>query len=202
MIVRKKECLRQNIRKLNWKLQKSVGQVEWVMGLFLLLFLGILLSTLLQMQSYRATSLYLEDALAASNLASAVISVEEYGISHTILIENPLEAYNRYCTAVSGNLNLNEQWEGTNGALISGKVKIEKYIIYNVRDNTVTVHSMDAGGQLTTWQGSLGTVKAPNDIMITSTSVYSELSFPVEGIMGINAYAHKGKLVDIVSQYG
>lgn len=202
MIVQKKECLQQNIRMLNWKLQKSAGQVEWVMGLFLLLFLGILLATLLQMQSYRATSLYLEDALAASNLASAVISVEEYGVSHTILIENPQEAYTRYCTAVLGNLNLNEQWEGTNEGLISGKVKVEKYIIYNVQDNTVTVHSIDAGGQLTSCQGSLGNVKAPNDIVITSTSVYSELSFPVKGILGVNVNAHKGKLVDIVSQNG
>ncbi len=76
----KKGFLRQSIKKT------EEGQLEWITGLFFLLILGILLCGTLQLDVFRASAVYLEDALAASNLASAVIDVEEYGISHTILI--------------------------------------------------------------------------------------------------------------------
>lgn len=49
------------------------GQVSWVLGLFLILFLAILLYMQLQLAMYKASARYLEDALALSNLASAVI---------------------------------------------------------------------------------------------------------------------------------
>ncbi len=189
MLLWKKEFLR----------QKTKGQINGIAGLFFLLFLGILLATGLQVDAYRAASFYLEDALAASNLASALIDLEEYGISNAIIIENPMQAYERYCSALKGNLQLNEHWEGINKTLISGKVTVENFTVYNVQEDVVTVYSRDAAGQMNTWQGMLGTVKAPNDVLIESTSVYSEISFPVEGILGVNVEAHKGKLVDIVS---
>ena len=47
------------------------GQVSWVLGLFLILFLAILLYMQLQLAMYKASARYLEDALALSNLASA-----------------------------------------------------------------------------------------------------------------------------------
>ena len=51
------------------------GQVSWVLGLFLILFLAILLYMQLQLAMYKASARYLEDALALSNLASAVIDI-------------------------------------------------------------------------------------------------------------------------------
>ena len=54
------------------QLSTESGQIGWSMGLWLLLFLGVLLSTCLQVDVYKATARYLEDALAASNLAAAV----------------------------------------------------------------------------------------------------------------------------------
>lgn len=179
--------------------QKTKGQLDGITGLFFLLFLGILLGTGLQVDAYRAASFYLEDALAASNLASALIDLEEYGISNAIIIENPGQAYERYCSALKGNLQLNEQWEGNNKTLISGAVTVENFTVYNVQDEVVTVYSRNAAGQINIWQGILGTVKAPNEVLIESTSIYSEISFPVEGILGVSVQAHKGKLVDIVS---
>ena len=44
------------------------GQVSWVLGLFLILFLAILLYMQLQLAMYKASARYLEDALALSNL--------------------------------------------------------------------------------------------------------------------------------------
>ena len=50
-------------------LRRERGQIEWISGLFFLLFLGILLCFFLQISVYRASALYLEDALAATRAA-------------------------------------------------------------------------------------------------------------------------------------
>ena len=185
-------------RKTEKRYAKEDGQIAWVTGLFFLLFLGILLCTCLQVSAYRVSSFYLEDALAASNLASAVIDLEEYGRTHAITVAEPHAAYARFCEAVCGNLQLNEEWECSNKVLLSGKVSVEKYIIYNVKDDMVTVYEVSSSG-VYQWQGMLGSVAAPNGTYIESTSIYSELSFPVNSLFGVTVNAHKGQLVDIVS---
>ena len=181
------------------RLTRKSGQIEWVTGLFLVLFLAVLLSAQLQLDAYRAASLYLEDALAASNLASAVINLEEYGISHRIEIDDPVKAYERYLAALKLNLQLDENWEGSNKALISGKVEVTDYIVYNVDENIVTVYQVRANRQVEEWQGTLGSVKAPDGTVIESTGVYSRIKFPIEGFLGVTVEAEKGKLADIVA---
>ncbi len=169
-------------------------------GVFFLLFLGILLCAYLQLEIYQSSAQYLEDALAASNLASAVIDVEEYGISHRIRIGDVYEAYERYRTAVMGNLNLNGQWENENVQLISGPVRVVEYTVYNVNGDRVEIFSFDEAGGLTERQEQLGLARASNGQLIENTGIYSEITYPVEGMFGIAAEAHKGKLVDIVAE--
>lgn len=175
------------------------GKAEWVAGLFMTLFLAILLCAELQIESYRASSLYLEDALAASNLASAIIDVEEYGISGQLQIADPQEAYALYKEALKENLGLDADWKCANKNLISGAVRVEQYIVYNVEKDKVFVYAFDMDGEMGQSMGILGELRAPNGILIESTGVYSELSFPVEGFLGVTAWAHKGKLADIKS---
>lgn len=198
MIFQNIECLRLKIRIAEILKKREKGQMQCVMGMFSLLFLAVVLYTQLQIESYKASSLYLEDALATSNLASAVIDLEEFGISHTIQVKEPLRAYELYCEAVKENLQLNHNWEGTNESLLSGRVTIEDYVVYNVKENLVTAYRVTGDGQTQEWQGTLGSVKAPNDIVIEATSIYSEIMFPVEGFMGTVVQARKGKLVDVV----
>ncbi len=71
------------------------GQASWVLGLFLILFLAILLCMQLQVALYRESAMYMEDALALSNLASAVIDIEEYGITQKVLITDLVEIWQR-----------------------------------------------------------------------------------------------------------
>lgn len=175
------------------------GQAEWAAGLFMILFLAILLCGELQIEAYRASSQYLEDALAASNLASAVIDVEEYGISGLLQIKDPAQAFELYQEALKENLGLDEGWQCSNKGLISGSVKVKQYIVYNVRGKQVSVHALTMDGEMEDSAGILGELRAPNGILIESTGIYSEISFPVEGFLGVSAQAHKGKLVDIKS---
>lgn len=181
-------------------LYKSQGSIEWVTGIFFLFFMAVLLCAEFQREVYRSANLYLEDALAASNLASAVIDIEEYGISHKVQISNPTKAFERYQSAVKENLQLNDSWESANPVLISGPVSIEEYIVYNVDNEGITIYSLSADGRITISEGELGRVVAPNGIGITNTSVYSEIAFDIKGLFGTQVRAHKGKLVDIVSE--
>lgn len=187
----KKGFLRQSIKKT------EEGQLEWITGLFFLLILGILLCGTLQLDVFRASAVYLEDALAASNLASAVIDVEEYGISHTILIEDPDRAYEIYLSALQGNLNLNKEWECPGKGLIGGQVRVLDYIVYNVHEDNVEIYRYDENGLLSYSEGCLGEVEAPNGKVIEGTGVYSEVTYPVKGIMGVEVQACKANLADI-----
>lgn len=189
MDLKKKECLLQSTES---------GQIGWSLGLWFMLFLGILLCVLLQLETYRASSQYMEDALAASNLAATVIDVEEYGISHKLRISSLDEAYSRYLRAVRENLSLNNLWECENRELISGPVQIENFTVYNVSGCEVEVSSFDRSGAAVRWYGVLGQETAPNGIKVENTGIYSEISYQIRGIFGIEVTARKGKLVDVV----
>lgn len=193
MILRKEGFPRRSIEKA------EAGQLELVTGMFFLLFLGILLCGILQLDVFRASAAYLEDALAASNLASAVIDVEEYGISHAILIADPDRAYEIYLSALRGNLNLNREWECAAKGLIAGRVSVVNYTVYNVKEDRVDIYHYDENGQMSFSSGIPGDVQAPDGKWIESTSVYSEVTYPVRGIMGVEAQAYKSNLADIVA---
>ena len=185
-------------RKKFQLLSTESGQVAWVTGLFFLLFLGILLCALLQMEAFRSSSRYLEDALALSNLASAVVDVEEYGISNRLVISDPVHAYERYKAALKENLNLDENWESLASGMISGPVSILNYTVYNVSGNDVDISCFDHNGMMIQWRETLGSAVAPDGILIESTGVYSEITYRVDGLFGVSEDARKGKLVDIV----
>lgn len=173
------------------------GQIGWTAGFFFALFTGVFLCAALQLERYRAASLYLEDALAASNLASAVIDVREYGISHKILIDDPQKAYERYRWAVQGNLNLDASWEGQAGGLVQGPVSIVRYMVYNVEAGGVTVYHFDEEGRMTQWREAPGCAVSPNGIAVENTSVYSEIAFEIQNLFGFTVKAHKANLADI-----
>lgn len=196
MNLRKRECLLQNIK--NVMRQKESGQIGLSVGTFMILFVMVFLCAALQLERYRVAAGYMEDALAASALASAVIDVEEYGITNNIIIEDYEEAYARFARAVKGNLNLDDSGEGKTGGVVNGKVSIVKYIIYNVSGQTVRVECRDENGAISVQMGNLGELTAPNGVRIESTSVYGEVAFFVESFPGMNMEARQGKLVDIV----
>lgn len=164
-----------------------------------ILFFIILVMVCMQLSLFRDTSTYVEDSLAASNLASAVIDIQEYGRTHNIIIAEPYHAYEIYQKALKDNLVLNDNWECPGKAAITGRIEILSYIIYNITGNKVDIYSYgkDGTGHSTILNG-LGTVKAPNGQTIQSTSVYSKVAFPVDGIMGVHVDAKKDKLVDVV----
>lgn len=187
-------------RKTNLELCVELGQIQWFLGLYFILLLIMLIATGLQVKQYEVTGSYMEDALAASNLASAVIDLEEYGRSHTIRISDPVLAYNRYCQALRGNLNLDETWQCRNRDIIAGPVQVVRYIVYNVSEEIIHIMEVTDSGSVCESIGNRGAVRAPNGIPIEHTSVYSEIACTVKGLWNVEVLADKGKLVDIISE--
>ena len=72
------------------------------------------------------------------------------------------------------------------------------FTVYNVDEENVEVYSFDENGVMYSGTGTLGSVRAPNGVMVESTGIYSEIVYRVKGFPGIETDAHKGKLVDIV----
>jgi len=190
--------LQQNISSRKRGLSYECGQIELVTGLFLILFITVIMCAGIQVETYRAASLYMEDALAASNLASALIDVEEYGISRNIVINNPESHFEIYKDALKENLGLNEEWESKNTELFSGKISIEEYIIYNVSGDNVEILKVNNEGSVSAQYCGTGEAVAPNGVPVEATGVYSEISFPIKGFFGITVNAEKGKLVDVM----
>ena len=179
--------------------KKSSGKIELITGIYLIIVLVILLSAQTQIRVLMAAGSYVEDALAASNLASAVADYREYGRSGRIVITDPKAAYRLYCDALRQNLCLDENWKSSRHGLISGQVKVLMYEVYVVEDNDVTIHSFGIEGEkVKRVPGGLGSVYTPDRILVETTSVYSRIGFPVKGIFGTELFAVKEKTVDIV----
>lgn len=175
------------------------GQIGFCVSLFFLLFLSVLLAAQLQLEQVRASDAYLQDALAASGLACALIDIREYGSTHEVRIPDVQEAYRQYCISLRANLGLDENWNCANRNMISGIVRLENYIVYNVQGDQVEIHRISQGREETA-RGRLGAVQAPNGQIIEHTGIYSEISYPLKGVLGLNVQARKGKLVDIVGE--
>ena len=195
--MKKKECPRQSTRDTFEETDQ--GQITLLSGLFLSLFVAVLLTSHLQMEMDRSSARYVEDALAASGLACALVDLREYGTSHELRIADEERSYEQFKGALRMNLGLDENWECGNKRLISGKVTLESFVLYNVANGQVESCQM-TGGRMERSVGSLGEVRAPNGQIVEHTGVYGEISYDLQGVWGLIVPARKGKLVDIVGE--
>lgn len=193
---RKKEYQHLRIKQL----KKQEGQISLVIGLFFTVMIGIFLCGTLQLMQFRVTGAYVEDALAASNLAAAIIDTQGYSKDHLLRFEDVWKNYNIYRNALAENLNLDADFVGKNQGAVTGKVNIEAFILYEVLDDKVRSIAVSSDGKIVEEWGTKGMVCSPNHIVIENASVYSEISFVVKGFAKVEATVHKGKLVDIVSE--
>lgn len=166
-----------------------------------MMFVCILIPVILfgfRMTQYMVTAAGVEDALAASNLASAIIDLEEYGKTHTIRIADAKRAFTVYQEALCCNLKLDEYQNTTNRDFLADRVEIKEYIIYNVKDDVVNMICLDGEGtQTATISGKKGEVYTPDGLCVETTTIYSRIGFWVEGLGEQRIYAEKDKSIDI-----
>lgn len=167
------------------------------MFLFTVLLITILFG--FRVSQYMVTSAGVEDALAASNLASAIIDLEEYGKSHIICVEDPEAAFWRYREALMVNLGLDNYLNTTNREFLASKVDILQYIVYNVRGNHISICTLDGKGKMQSQTtGRKGNVFTPDGVQVETTTIYSKIGFWVNGLLEQEIYAEKEKSIDIM----
>lgn len=181
-------------------MKKRKGQFEVPMSMFAIILIILLMFQFVQSVRFHVVRSSIEDGLAASNLAAALIDLEEYGISHKIVIKEPTESYAIFKTALQANMHLDGDYRPYNQAIFEDAVNIESFIIYNVNENDIEVITQNEDTyQVQMYENSLGTLQAPNGIVIESTSIYSEITFQVQVIYDIYVEARGSKLIDIIS---
>ena len=177
---------------------KHAGKIELFTGLLAVFLVVLVMLVCLKLSHFMIAGAYMEDALAASNLASALIDIDEYGKSHTLRIKDPQAAYEIYKEALSINLGLDEEGQSSQKALLEGPVKILSYMIYNVENDRVNVFSLSEGENMQQLpSGELGQIYTPDGILVETTTIYSRISFRVKGLGKQYIYAEKEKSVDV-----
>lgn len=145
------------------------------------------------------TAAGVEDALAASNLASAVIDLEEYGKSHDVFIEDAGKAFHIFRESLICNLRLDEDLNTTNKDFMLGKVSIKEYRVYNVRNGYVEIWILNGLGEIISYSfEQVGNVVTPDNVYVESTTIYSKIGYQVEGLAGQTLVGEKEKSIDIV----
>ena len=177
---------------------KHAGKIDLFVGLLAVFIVTLVMFVCLKVSHFMIAGAYVEDALAASNLASALVDIEEYGKSHTLRIADPQESYEIYKEALAINLQLDEEGQSLQKELLAGTVKILDYRVYNVNGNTVDVFTLTEGGTVQkTLSGENGQIYTPDGILVETTTVYSRISFGVKGLGQQYIYAEKEKSVDV-----
>ena len=177
---------------------KSSGKIDFFTGFLSVFIVSLIMLVCLKLSYYMIAGAYVEDALAASNLASALIDIEEYGKDHTLRILDPQGAYVIYKEALSINLQLDEDGRSFQRGLLEGPVRIVSYIIYNVKDGLVEIYEMDESGNMQeSAQGEAGQIYTPDGVLVESTTIYSRIHFGVKGLGQQYIQAEKEKSVDV-----
>ena len=177
---------------------KSSGKMELFWGLLAVFIVTLVMFVCLKVSHFMIAGAYVEDALAASNLASALIDIEEYGKSYTLRIKDPQNAYKIYKEALAVNLALDENERSSQAELLEGKVKILSYMVYNVEGNQVYIFSLSESETMQLLvSGEVGTIHTPDGILVETTTIYSKISFGVKGLGKQYIYAEKEKSVDV-----
>ncbi|SCP99059.1 hypothetical protein [Anaerobium acetethylicum] len=180
-------------------MKKKSGSLEYLIGLMMITILCILVLFGYRMHVIKTTKNYVEDGLAASNLAAAVIDLKEYGATNRIFVDGFSKAYGRYKEALADNLNLDADFMPEDDRLICGRVIVEEFAVYEVSEDEIAVTSLDENGIISkkVYPDMAGRMTTPDGALITTATIYSRIGFLLTGYSDATYYVHKENSVDI-----
>ncbi len=189
-MLKKNVCQQQKI--------KHSGAVDYFMGLLMVFVVSMMMLACVKISHFMIAGAYVEDALAASNLASALIDVENYGRDGTLKIFDPQGAYAVYKEALFMNLQLDEDGRPFQRQLLDGQVMVEEYRIYNVIGDQIDMYMLDPNGIMQNCgMGRIGEIVTLDGVEVETTTIYSKVSFGVPGFVGQYIQAEKENSVDV-----
>ncbi|MBO5461185.1 MAG: hypothetical protein J5983_05270 [Ruminococcus sp.] len=163
-------------------MKKDKGLIEYSLSL---IFLMICIFVVLLVFSYRRSIVeryFVEDGLAASTLAAAIIDTDIYGETEELIISDTDGAYLAFKQTLKTNLGLDNNYMPANTTFMESQVGLLEFRVYNVKDGIVTeTFYDDHGNKQIQVLGS--TAVTPNGKEVESTTVYSKIEFDVKGYM-------------------
>lgn len=183
-------------------LKKDEGSIEHTIALMVILIVSFLVLHQYRLTTINLVSELVEDSITASNLASAVIDIEEFGTTNEIKVKDAGEAYETYCNALKSNLMLDDYFMPVNNDYIKSNVTVHDYILYNVNGNDIEEYRFSNGvpQALTTHNSMVGVMLTPDGKLIENTTIYSKVGFTIRGLQEDEYYVYKDESVDITTR--
>ena len=177
------------------------GKIEYVMGMYALLFVLVMAMVSLQILRYKADSDIAEDALAASCLAALDVDPYRYGTDHCLVISDPVHARQLFEESLRENMRLGPDmtYSGNDDFYIVGKVNIDDFRIYMVDGDNVTEYAVSGYG-ITESTGVYGTMKTPSGLTVRSAGAYAKISFDTYGIFDVRIRACKEAYAEMLGK--
>lgn len=184
------------------KLKKKEGSVENFMAMAILIVVALLVVFAIKSKETNIISNYTTDAIVASNLAAATVDLKEYGTTKRIVNNDFEKSFNEFERSLKENLNLDNNFIPKSKNMISSKVTIDTFSIYNVVGNDIQLTKRNANGNVTkqVFRNGLGSTKTPNGVLINTTTIYSKIGFELKGYLKNKHYAYKENSVDITDK--
>lgn len=177
------------------------GKIEYVMGMYALLFVLVMAMVSLQILRYKADSDIAEDALAASCLAALDVDPYRYGTDHCLVISDPVHARQLFEESLRENMRLGPDmtYSGNDDFYIVGKVNIDDFRIYMVDGDNVTEYAVSGYG-ITESTGVYGNMKTPSGLTVRSAGAYAKISFDTYGIFDVRIRACKEAYAEMLGK--
>jgi hypothetical protein len=166
-------------------MKKKEGKVGIFIAMMSLQIVVIIIAYSLKLNQLEFTRTLVEDSLVNANLAAATIDLEEYGATNNIINNDTDKSFNDYSVSLKEGLGLDNSFMPDENSFIKSKVVVERFIIYSVLGNDILMASRDTNGNFTNtvYKDQVGIMKTPDGFLIKDTTVYSQISFSVHGLM-------------------
>lgn len=180
-------------------MKKKEGKIEVFISCIALIMVVLIVIMSVKLKEIKLTKNYIDDGLVSSLLASATIDLKEYGSSNNIINNDPEQSYYLFKDTLKSNLNLNNDFSAKNSNLITDKVNIEKFVIYNVKtSNDIEIIEVENGKIVNKTKENSGVLTTPEGVKIEKTTFYAKISFYVSGYLNNEKYKIvKEKSVDV-----
>lgn len=162
-------------------MKKQEGVIEVFVGMFIISITLIMISANSNLKSIKSINNFVSNGLISSNLASDIIDLDEFGKSRTIKISDPNKSFSLFEKTLRENLKLDDKNENK---LIDNNINIDNFTIYNVKGNDIEVIQMKPIYSKYIVSGGVNKTYSPDGVLISSTSVYSKVSYKVKNMIG------------------
>ena len=154
--------------------KKEEANVEFWPCLFLMIIVIVYILASIELRMIKSSKNYLDDGITASLLAAEIYDVEEY-IAGNLCIDEE-RAYKLFYDTLKINLDLDSDFKTIDDKFFKD-VRIDKFVIYNVKGNDVyeiQYTSLDTYTTIIHANGK-GIITSPNGDVIMVSSAYADL---------------------------